>query len=335
MRDHVKNNSKNRLTQTLKHSAVALLAAVFLCGAALAQDFPSRPIRIVVPFAPGGGTDVLTRILAQQVSEEFKQQVVVDNKPGAGGALGAGFVAKSPADGYTLYVASTATAMMPSLYKNLGFDPIADFVPIALIGTSPFILVTSNTLPAKTLPEMIALARLKPGSLSYGSAGIGSVNHVTMELFKVMAGVNILHVPYKGSSAALADVIGGQVSMMMDTVISATQQLKGNTVRGLASTGAERSPLSPDLATISELGPKGYEATVWYGIVAPKGVPEAIVQKLNMQFNKALSAPAVRQRFAVLGAEPVFSTTADFGKFIVTEEKRWTKVIKDANIRAE
>ena len=326
---------KNNLTAMFKKFCVALLAQALLCVTAFAQDFPNRPIHIVVPFAPGGGTDVLTRILAQQVSEEFKQQVVVDNKPGAGGALGAGIVAKAPADGYTLYVASTATAMMPSLYKNLGFDPIADFVPIALIGTSPFILVASNGLPVKTLPEMIALAKAKPGTLSYGSAGTGSVNHVTMELFKVMAGVNILHVPYKGSSAALADVIGGQVSMMMDTVISATQQVKGNTVRALASTSAARSPLSPDLPTVSELGPKGYEATVWYGLVAPKGVPEAIVQKLNMQFNKALASPAVRQRFAALGAEPVFSTTADFGKLIVAEEKKWTGVIKGANIRAE
>ncbi len=321
--------------QKFKCSAMAALALALFCSAAPAQDFPNRPIHIVVPFAPGGGTDVLTRILAQQVSEDFKQQVVVDNKPGAGGALGAGIVAKAPADGYTLYVASTATAMMPSLYKNLGFDPIADFAPIALIGTSPFILVTSNSLPVKTLPEMIALAKAKPGALSYGSAGTGSVNHVTMELFKVMAGVNILHVPYKGSSAALADVIGGQVSMMMDTVISATQQVKGNTVRALASTSAERSPLSPDLPTISELGPKGYEATVWYGLVAPKGVPDAVAQKLNMQFNKALQAPAVRQRFAALGAEPVLSTTASFGQLIVAEEKKWTGVIKGANIRAE
>ena len=326
---------KSNLTARVKNSSVALLALALSCGAAMAQEFPTRPIHIVVPFAPGGGTDVLTRILAQQVSEEFKQQVVVDNKPGAGGALGAGIVAKAPADGYTLYVASTATAMMPSLYKNLSFDPIADFAPIALIGTSPFILVTSNSLPVKTLPEMIALAKAKPGTLSYGSAGTGSVNHVTMELFKVMAGVNILHVPYKGSSAALADVIGGQISMMMDTVISATQQVKGNTVRALASTSAERSPLSPDLPTISELGPKGYEATVWYGLVAPRGVPDAIVQKLNMQFNKALSAPALRQRFAALGAEPVLSTTADFGRLMVAEEKKWTGVIKSANIRAE
>ena len=326
---------KSNLTARVKTSSVALLALALSCGAAMAQEFPTRPIHIVVPFAPGGGTDVLTRILAQQVSEEFKQQVVVDNKPGAGGALGAGIVAKAPADGYTLYVASTATAMMPSLYKNLSFDPIADFAPIALIGTSPFILVTSNSLPVKTLPEMIALAKAKPGTLSYGSAGTGSVNHVTMELFKVMAGVNILHVPYKGSSAALADVIGGQISMMMDTVISATQQVKGNTVRALASTSAERSPLSPDLPTISELGPKGYEATVWYGLVAPRGVPDAIVQKLNMQFNKALSAPALRQRFAALGAEPVLSTTADFGRLMVAEEKKWTGVIKSANIRAE
>lgn len=314
---------------------LALMALAFIAPAAGAQDFPNKPIHIVVPFAPGGGTDVLTRILAQQVSEEFKQQVVVDNKPGAGGVLGAGIVVKAPADGYTLYVSSTATAMMPSLYKNLGFDPIADFAPIALIGTSPFILIASNSLPARTLPEMIALAKAKPGALSYGSAGIGSVNHVTMELFKAMAGVNILHVPYKGSSAALADVIGGQVSMMMDTVISATQQVKSGTVRALASTGAERSPLSPDLPTISELGSKGYEATVWYGLVAPKGIPDAIAQKLNMQFNKALSSAAVRQRFATLGAEPVSSTTADFGKLMVSEEKKWTGVIKGADIRAE
>ena len=317
--------------------SLGLMALALSCvlGTARAQDFPNRPIRIVVPFAPGGGTDVLTRILAQQVSEEFKQQVIVDNKPGAGGALGAGLVAKAPADGYTLYVASTATAMMPSLYKNLGFDPIADFTPIAMIGTSPFILIATNSLPVKTLPEMIALAKAKPGTLSYGSAGLGSVNHVTMELFKVMAGVDILHIPYKGSSAALADVIGGQVSMMMDTVISATQQIKSNTVRALGSTSAERSPLSPDLPTVAELGPKGYEATVWYGLVAPKGIPDAVAQKLNMQFNKALASPAVRQRFVTLGAEPVFSSTADFGKFIVAEEKKWTGVIRAANIRAE
>lgn len=324
---------QTRLARRFRGIAVVALALV--ASVAGAQDFPNRPIHIVVPFAPGGGTDVLTRILAQQVSDELKQQVVVDNKPGAGGALGAGIVAKAPADGYTLYVASSATAMMPSLYKNLGFDPIADFVPVSLIGTSPFILIASKNLPAKTLPEMIALAKAKPGTLSYGSAGTGSVNHVTMELFKVMAGVDILHVPYKGSSAALADVIGGQVSMMMDTVISATQQIKSNTVQALASTSAERSPLSPDLPTISELGPKGYEATVWYGLVAPKGTPDAVVQKLNAQFNKALATAALRQRFATLGAEPVISSTADFGRLIVNEEKKWTSVIRGANIRAE
>jgi tripartite-type tricarboxylate transporter receptor subunit TctC len=328
----------NPLLQThlaRRFRGIAVVALALLASVAGAQDFPNRPIHIVVPFAPGGGTDVLTRILAQQVSDELRQQVVIDNKPGAGGALGAGIVAKAPADGYTLYVASSATAMMPSLYKNLGFDPIADFVPVSLIGTSPFILIASKNLPAKTLPEMIALAKAKPGTLSYGSAGTGSVNHVTMELFKVMAGVDILHVPYKGSSAALADVIGGQVSMMMDTVISATQQIKSNTVLALASTSAERSPLSPDLPTISELGPKGYEATVWYGLVAPKGTPDTVVQKLNAQFNKALATAALRQRFATLGAEPVISSTADFGRLIVNEEKKWTGVIRGANIRAE
>ena len=319
----------------LKRRTFAALAVALFCVAAQGQTFPNKAIHIVVPFAPGGGTDVLTRIVAQQMSEEMKVPVLVDNKPGAGGALGAGIVVKSPADGYTLYVGSTATAMMPSLYKNQGFDPIGDFTPIALIGTSPFILIMNNNVPVKSLPEMIALAKAKPGTLTYGSAGNGSVNHVGMELFKSMAGVDLLHVPYKGSSAALADVIGGQVSMMMDTVVSSSQHVKNNTVRALAVTSADRSSLAPNLPTVSEQGPKGFDVTVWYGLVAPKGTPDAVLQKLNMEVNKALASPSVRQRYATLGAEPVRSTTEEFGKLWVAEEKKWTSVVKSANIRAE
>ena len=322
-----------KLILTLR--GIALLTLSLCCAAAHAQAFPNRPIHIIVPFAPGGGTDVLTRIVAQQMSEEMKQQVIVDNKPGGGGALAAGVVAKALPDGYTLYVGSTATAMMPSLYKNLSFDPIADFAPIALIGTSPFILVMNNHVPAKTLGEMIALAKAKPGGFSYGSAGNGSVNHVGMELFKSMAGVEILHVPYKGSSAALVDVIGGQVSMMLDTVVSSAQHVKNNTVRALAVTSAERSSLTPNLPTVSEQGPKGFEVTVWYGLVAPKGTPNAVLQKLNTEVNMALASPAVRQRYATLGAEPTQSTVEEFGKLINAEEKKWTSVVKSANIRAE
>ncbi len=310
--------------------------ALSLCGLAThAQTFPSRPIHIVVPFAPGGGTDVLTRIVAQQIAEQMKQQVVVENKPGAGGALGAGIVVKAPADGYTLYVGSTATAMMPSLYKNLGFDPVTDFKPVALIGTSPFILIVNNKLAAKTLPEMLALAKDKPGTLSYGSAGNGSVNHVGMELFKSMAGVDLLHVPYKGSSAALADVIGGQVSMMLDTVVSSSQHVKNGTVRALAVTSKERSTLAPDIPTAAEQGPKGYDVTVWYGLVAPKGTPDAVVQRLNAEVNKALASAAVRQRYATLGAEPVSVTADEFARLWVSEEKKWTSVIRSANVRVE
>ena len=323
------------MKSNLTTRGIAALAISLFCAAAWGQAFPNKPIRIVVPFAPGGGTDVLTRIVAQQMAEEMKAQIIVDNKPGAGGALGAGIVAKAPADGYTLYVGSTATAMMPSLYKNQGFDPISDFTPIALIGTSPFILIVTNNVAAKTLPEMIALAKAKPGSLSYGSAGNGSVNHVGMELFKSMAAVDILHVPYKGSSAALADVIGGQVSMMMDTVVSSSQHVKNNTVRALAVTSPERSSLAPTLPSVSELGLKGFDVTVWYGLVAPKGTPDAVLQKLNMEINKALASPAVRQRYLTLGAEPVASTLDGFGKLWVAEEKKWTSVIKSANIRTE
>ena len=314
---------------------VALFALALAPTAGMGQDFPTKPIHIIVPYAPGGGTDVLARIVAQHLSEELKQQVVIDNKPGAGGSLGAGLAAKAPADGYTLVVATSATMMFPALYKDLGFDPVNDFTPIALIGTSPFILIANNNLPVKNMSELIALAKSKPGSLSYGSAGNGSVNHITMELFKVMAGVDILHVPYKGSSGALADVMGGQISMMMDTVISATQQIKGGKVKALGATGLERSSLSPDLPTISEQGPKGYEATVWYGLAAPKGVPDAIAQKLNMQINKVLGSTALRQRFASLGAEPVLINTTEFGKLMAADEKKWGSVIRNANIRVQ
>ncbi len=319
----------------LKMHSIAALAMVLFCAAAQAQTFPNKPIHIVVPFAPGGGTDVLTRIVAQQMSEEMKVSVVVDNKPGAGGALAAAIVAKAPPDGYTLYVGSTATAMMPSLNKNLSFDPIGDFAPVGLIGTSPFILILNNNVAAKSLPDMLALAKAKPGSLSYGSAGNGSVNHVGMELFKSMAGVDILHVPYKGSSAALVDVIGGQVSMMLDTVVSSAQHVKANTVRALAVTSSVRSTLTPDLPTVGELGPKGYDVTVWYGLIAPKGTPLAVLQKLNAEVNKALASPAVRQRYAALGAEPTQSTVEDFGKHIISEEKKWSSAVKNANIRVE
>ena len=316
-------------------TVAAGLALAFSIGGAQAQAFPGKPIHIVVPFAPGGGTDVLTRLVAQQLTTQLNQQVVVENKPGAGGALGAGIVAKAPADGYTLYVGSTATAMMPSLYKNLGFDPIGDFEPVAVIGTSPFILIATPKLPVKTLPELLAMAKAKPGSLSYGSAGNGSVNHVGMELFKSMAGVHILHIPYRGSSAALSDVIGGQISMMLDTVVSSSQHVKSGAVRALGVSSLDRSTLVPDIPTIAEQGPKGYDVTVWYGLVAPKGTPADVVQKLNAEVNKALASPALRQRYAQLGAEPASLSVPEFRKLWVAEEKKWTAVVRSANIRAD
>lgn len=310
---------------------------LFLFGAcAFGQPgFPDKPIRIVVPFAPGGGTDVLTRIVAQQMSEDMKAQIVIDNRPGAGGALGAALVAKAPPDGYTLYVGTTATSMMPALSKNLSFDPIGDFVPIALIGSSPFLLITNNKLPVSNLGELLALAKAKPGSLSYGSAGNGSINHVGMELFKSMAQVDILHVPYKGSSAALADVLGGQLSMMMDTVVSSTQHVKSGAVKALAVTSLDKASLTPNIATIAEQGIRGFDVTAWYGFVAPKGTPQAVLQRLNAEVNKALTNPAVRARYEKLGAEPVPSTLEGFGKMWISEEKKWTSVIRSANIRSE
>ena len=315
--------------------ASAALLVALLAGTAAGQSFPSKPIHIVVPFAPGGGTDVLTRIVAQQLAEQLGQPVIVDNKPGAGGALGAALVVKAPADGYTLYVGSSATSMMPALYKNLGFDPIADFKPIAVIATSPFLLIMNPKLPAKTLPDLIAAAKANPGSISYGSAGNGSVNHVGMELFKAMAGVSLLHVPYKGSSAALADVLGGQVSMMMDTVVSATQHVNSGGVRALAVTSRKRTSLAPEIPTVAEQGVKDFDLTVWYGLVAPKGAPDSVVQKINAEVAKALASPAVRQRYAGLGAEPESVSVDEFKRLWFAEEKKWTSVITHAKITVQ
>ncbi|MGE8611702.1 MAG: tripartite tricarboxylate transporter substrate binding protein [Achromobacter veterisilvae] len=316
-------------------NALALLAAACIACSSFAQaaDFPDRPITIVVPFVPGGGTDILSRLVAQRMSSELKQTVVVENKPGAGGTVGGALVANASPDGYTLYVASTATAMSAGLYKDLKFQPIKDFAPVALMGTMPFILVMSKNVPAKDLPEMLALARREPGSLTYGSAGFGSVNHVGMELFNSMAGTDIRHIPYKGSSAALVDVHGGRVSMMLDTVGSAVQYLKTDkSLIPVAVTSLDRSALVPDLPTVSELGPKGYELTVWYGLVAPKGTPLPVLEKLNIAVNRALENPALRERYASLGIETARSTVESFGTLMRADEKKWTDVIVSADI---
>jgi tripartite-type tricarboxylate transporter receptor subunit TctC len=319
-------------------TAIRLSAAFVLStsATAFAQDtYPSKPIRLIVPFAPGGGTDTLSRIVAQGLSENLGQQVVVENRPGAGGAVGAELAAKAPADGYTLYVGSSATSMLPGLYKNLSFDVVKDFVPIAVIGTSPFIIVVPTGGPVTSLPEMIALAKAKPGTLTYGSAGNGSVNHIGTELFKSMAGVDIQHVPYKGTAAALADLLGGRLTMLMDTVVSAVPNIRANRVRALAVTSNKRSSLVPDLPTVSELGPAGYDMDVWYAFVARAGTPEPIVRRLNTEINKVLASPSVRERYAGLGAEPASTTPEDMQKLWTAEEKKWTDVIRKANIRAD
>ena len=321
------------MKQILRRSAITALT--LFCATAQAQTFPSKPIHIIVPFPPGGGTDALTRIVAQQMSEQMKVPVVIENKPGGGGTVGAAVAARAPADGYTLHTYTMSSPMMSALYKNLSFDPVGDFAPVGLIGTSPFILIMNNKVPAQTLPEMLALAKAKPGSLSYGSAGNGTVSHVGMELFTSMAGVDIQHVPYKGNGPAMADLLGGHLTLLLDTVVSATPHVKANSVRALAVTSAGRSPLMPSLPTVTELGPKGYEMTVWYGFVAPKGTPLPVLQKLNEELNKALASPALRQRYAVLGAEPTQITVEDFGKLMTSEEKKWGAVIKNANIQVQ
>ncbi len=319
-------------------NALALLAAGCVAGSTSAEaaEFPDHPITIVVPFVPGGGTDILSRLVAARMSTELKQNVIVENKPGAGGTVGGAYVANTNPDGYTLYVASTTTAMSAGLYKNLPFEPIKGFAPVALVGTMPFILVMNKNVPAKNLQEVVALAKREPGTLTYGSAGFGSVNHVGMELFNSMAGTDIRHIPYKGSSAALVDVHGGRVSMMLDTVGSAVQYLKTDqSLMPVAVTSRDRSTLVPDLPTVSELGPKGYELTVWYGLVAPKGTPAPVLEKLNAAVNQAIKSPALQERFASLGIETASSTVDGFGAMMRADEKKWTEVIVSANIHLE
>ncbi|MFO1304823.1 MAG: tripartite tricarboxylate transporter substrate binding protein [Burkholderiales bacterium] len=316
----------------------AFVAATFVIatGFASAQSYPSKPIRLIVPFPPGGATDIVGRAFAQKLSEQLGQPVVVDNKPGAGGTIGSDLAAKAPPDGYTLLMATTSThSIAPSLYTSLPYDPSRDFVPIAHIADSTNLLVVGAMVPAKDVKELIALAKAQPGKLTYASSGSGTIVHLTGELFNMMAGTQMTHVPYKGTALAVPDIMSGQVTMIFDNIVSAQPGLKTGKVKALAISGTQRSPLAPELPTVAESGLPGFASDTYFGLFAPAGTPKAIVDKLNADTNKILAQPDFREKLAGLGADTAGGTSEAFAVLIRTERDKWAKVVKASGAKAE
>ena len=310
--------------------------ALAFIGAVHAQSYPSKSIRYVVPYAPGGSTDIVARVLAIKLSEAMGQQVVVDNRPGAGGAIGADIVAKSPPDGYTMVTAVTSImAINQFLYRKLPYDPEKDFAPVTQVGSLPLILVIHPSLPAKNVREFIAIAKAKPGQLNYGSSGVGTATHMTTELFKAMAGVDLVHIPYKGSGQVMGDVIGGQLALIFDQIVSSLPHVHGGKLRMLAITSAKRFPSLPDLPTIAESGVPGYESISWAGVAVPAGTPKEIVARLHAEIVKVLAMPDIRERFLRDGIETIGSTPEQFSEHIRRERIKWAKVVKDSGAKAD
>ena len=314
---------------------VAGLAASLLAAAALAQ-YPEKPIRLIVPFAAGGGNDSVARLVGKRVSDSLGQQLVIDNRPGAGGVLGAELAAKAAPDGYTLFLGGVGShAINPNLSDSLPYDPIRDFAPVALLAQAPLVLVVHPSVPADSFKAFVALARSRPGQLNYASNGNGSSSHLAAVMFGSMTGVDMVHVPYKGLSPALTDLLSGRVQLMFSSVVAILPHIKSEKLRGLAVTGSRRLPSMPDLPTIAESGLPGYEASSWYGVLAPAGTPREIVVKLNAEFVKALAQPEVRTSLLAEGAEPVGGTPEQFAAHIRYEKERLGKLIREAKIRLE
>jgi tripartite-type tricarboxylate transporter receptor subunit TctC len=314
-----------------RYISIAVGCALLLSQSAVAQQFPTKPLRMVVPFAPGGPTDIVGRAVSQRLTESFGQTVVVDNRAGAGGVVGADLVAKSPPDGYTLLLCSTgAMAINPSLMPNMPYDAVRDFAPLSLVVTIPYLLLVSAGSPLQSVKDLIAAAKAKPGQINYGSAGIGSTSHLAGELFKSMAKIDIVHVPYKGSAPAATDLIGGQLQTMFDAVAVALPLVRGGKLRALGISTTKRSALVPDVPTIAESGVPGYEVATWHGICAPAGTPPAVVGTLNRGIVAAVSQPDTRERLVGIGAEVVGSTPEEFGRFMHSELAKWSRIVKQS-----
>ena len=316
-------------------SSIALILPLAAALPASAQDYPSRPVKVVVPFSPGGAVDGPMRVIAQELSRRLGEQVVVENKPGAGATIGADLVAKSPADGYTLLLASQTIAISATLYPKLPFDPVEDFAPITLIGREPGVLVVNPALPVKTLQELIAYAKERPGQLDYASSGNGSGQHLFFALLASSTGMKLNHIPYKGSAQATTDLLGGQVMMSIPGTAGMVGHIKAGKLRALAVTGATRSPQLPDVPTVMESGIAGYEAYVWMGLLAPRGTPAPIVDKIQHAVVSVLALPEVKSYMATAGIEVVGSTPAEFGRFFRSEKELWARVVRETGAKVD
>jgi len=311
------------------------IAALALFAGAQAQDYPSRPIRVVVPFSPGGAVDGPMRVIAQELSKRLGQQVIVDNKPGAGATIGTDVVAKASPDGYTLLLASQTNAISATLYPKLPYDPIEDFAPISLIGREPGVLVVHPSLPVKTFQEFVAYVKERPGRIDYASSGNGSSKHLFVALLASMTGMKMNHVPYRGSGQATADPLGGQVQVSIPGTAGMVGHIKAGKLRALAVTGAKRSPQLPDVPTVMESGVPGYEAYVWMGLLAPKGTPAPIIDKLFRELTQVLATSEVKTYMASAGIEIVGSTPAEFGAFFRSEKELWARVIRETGAKID
>ena len=300
-----------------------------------AQSWPTKPVRMIIAFPPGGPTDLVSRVLAQKLSEQLGQQVIVDNKPGAGGNIAAELAAKAAPDGYTIFYNTSAIVIGPALYGKVNYDTLKDFTPVLLTASVPMVLVVNPQLPARSVKEFVDLAKTRSGALNYSSSGTGTITHLASAMMSTQTGIQTQHIPYKGSAPGLVDLASGQTQFMIDTINTVLPYVRDNRLRGLAVTSAKRSPLLPDLPTLAEAGISGFEAAAWQGIVVPTGTPNEIVQKLNAEVNKALAHPDIRSRLAAQGADILGGTPAEYATYLRSEMPRWAKAVKDSGAKAE
>ncbi len=337
------NTDKVRVKRVLRHGfLVVAVICVHLClsvvsiGVVSAQSYPVKPVRLIVPFPVGGGVDGVARIAFARVSESIGQQFVIDNRSGSGGVIASETAARAAPDGYTLFFGTTATqAITPHYYKKLPYDPLKDFAPINLIAGAGYILVVHPSVPAQSVKEFIALAKAKPGALNYSSSGNGSVLHLTTEMFRGMAGIHIVHVPYKGAAPALTDLLSGQVQLTFNPASVMLPHIRSNRVRALGVTSAKRTPLMPELPTIAESGMPGYEASGWYGVLAPAGTPQPIIARLHRELQNTLGERDVKDRFAATGVEPIGMTPEQFAAYMREEHVKWGKVVRTAGVMVD
>jgi tripartite-type tricarboxylate transporter receptor subunit TctC len=322
-----------------RNAGFRLSTSVFLlwvaCASVFAQSYPSRPIRIVSPFAPGGGNDAICRIVSPRLSENLKQQVIVENRAGANGIVGTEVAARAAPDGYTIALVPSGHAVNATLYKKLPFDSIKDFTPITLVGSSPLVLAVHPSLPAKNVKELIGLARSRPGQLTYGSAGVGSSGHLGGAQFETLTNTKMTHIPYKGMGIVVVDLMSGQVTMTFGTSLSVVPHVRAGRLRALATTGVKRSPALPDLPTVAEAGVPGYEASIWYGFVAPARLPADILNRLHSAIVAVLQLPETRERFAAQGLDVQHNTPEEFSKLLAADVVRWAKVVERAGVHVE